>query len=116
MEARVIRGIKCNVYNTVLGIVYWCTRLKLKPIKIDFIIIRGMLYATVTQDTASLTIEALYTLSYLNLEMSQCYCIPSFFYVLLFIKNIIKFLNIFSSGALPTYHNKYIIYIYIYIF
>ena len=78
MEARVIRGIKCNVYTTVLGIVYWCTRLKLKPIKIDFIIIRGMLYATVTQDTASLTIEALYTLSYLNLEISQCYCIPSF--------------------------------------
>ena len=37
-----------------------------------------MLYATVTQDTASLTIEAIYTLSYLNLEMSQCYCIPSF--------------------------------------
>ena len=28
----------------------------------------------------SLTIEALYTLSYLNLEMSQCYCIPSFLF------------------------------------
>ena len=37
-----------------------------------------MSYATVTQDTASLTIEAIYTLSYLNLEMSHCYCIPSF--------------------------------------
>ena len=87
-----------------------CTKLKLKPIKINFIIIRGMLYATITQDNL---FDNRSTIHFKLFESrNESMLLHSFFsfLFLLFIKNSTKFLNIFIGGALPTYHNKYINY------